>query len=55
MEQKKKQYEPPEIGRIIIIPEESLGGVVCKVFDGDTSGPSPPTSCGQGQCKALGS
>ena len=55
MEQKKKQYEPPEIGRIIIIPEESLTAAVCKVFAGDTSGPSPPTNCGQGQCKSVGS
>ena len=54
MEEKKEPYEPPVIGRIIIIPEESLGAVICKVFTGDTSGPGA-AACGAGQCKSLGS
>ena len=54
MEKNKRPYEPPVIGRIKIMVEESVMGP-CKVFPGDTQGKvgtGQPT-CGGNACKNV--
>ena len=51
MEQTKRPYEPPVIGRIVMIVEESLM-TPCKVTNGDPAGTGNKT-CGHNQCKVT--